>query len=305
MGEVRAGSAAYIAWPVKQREIVQFVLDSRPWNDFVMRDDDIVITTWSKSGTTWMQQIVGQLIFSGEPDLYCEERSPWIEFRLRDDDRARADAQTHRRFLKSHLALDALVYSPKAKYISVGRDIRDAYWSWHNHHMSFTEGVLAYISSFYPDQPPYTYPDPDTRTAFFDWLARDSYPNWSFWDYSQSWFDARNLPNLKMVHFADLLADLPGQVRQIAEFLEIKIDPARLPAILDHCSFDYMRKLVLPKEGMRMVFKEGGASFMNKGTNGRWRDVLTAEDNARVDAIVAEHLSPDCAHWLATGKLPA
>ena len=86
MGELLQDSTADVVWPVKRRELVRWVIDSRPWNDFAMRDDDIVITTWAKSGTTWMQQIVGQLIFSGEPDLYCEERSPWIEFRLRDGD---------------------------------------------------------------------------------------------------------------------------------------------------------------------------------------------------------------------------
>lgn len=303
MSELGNSRTAGVVWPVKQRELVQWVIDSRPWNDFAMRSDDIVITTWAKSGTTLMQQIVGQLIFAGEPDVYCEERSPWIEFRLREGDAARAVEQTHRRYLKSHLALDALVYSPSAKYIAVSRDIRDTYWSWHNHHMSFNEGVLAFISSLYPDQRPFTYPNPDPRSAFLEWLENDAYPNWSFWDYTQSWFDNRHLPNLKMVHFADLLADLPGQIRQIAEFLEIEIDAKTWPSVLKHCGFDYMRGLAIGKEGMRMIFKEGGASFFHKGTNGRWRDVLTASDIDHMDAIVAKHLTPDCAHWLATGEM--
>jgi aryl sulfotransferase len=303
MSELGNSKTAGVVWPVKQRELVQWVIDSRPWNDFVMRGDDIVITTWAKSGTTLMQQIVGQLIFAGEPDIYCEERSPWIEFRLREGDAVRAVEQTHRRYLKSHLALDALVYSPSAKYIAVSRDIRDTYWSWHNHHMSFNEGVLAFISSLYPDQPPFTYPNPDPRSAFLEWLENDAYPNWSFWDYTQSWFDARHLPNLKMVHFADLLADLPGQIKQIADFLEIEIDAKTWPSVLEHCSFDYMRGLAIGKEGMRMIFKEGGASFFHKGTNGRWRDALTESDIDRMGAIVAKHLTPDCAHWLATGEM--
>ena len=53
------------------------------------------------------------------------------------------------------------------------------------------------------------------------------------------------------------------------------------------------------------LLKGGGATFYNKGTNGRWRDVLTTEDNARYEAEVARHLSPECAEWLATGRLPA
>lgn len=44
------------------------------------------------------------------------------------------EAQTHRRFLKTHLPVDALVFSGQAKYIYIGRDTRDVMWSMHNHH---------------------------------------------------------------------------------------------------------------------------------------------------------------------------
>jgi hypothetical protein len=50
-------------------------------------------------------------------------------------------AQKHRRFLKTHLPIDALVFSPKAKYLYVVRDGRDVAWSMHNHHLGFTEQV--------------------------------------------------------------------------------------------------------------------------------------------------------------------
>jgi aryl sulfotransferase len=293
-----------IAWPVKQRELVKFVVDSRKWNGFAFRDDDIVISTWSKSGTTWTQQIVAQLIFGGEPDLYGIDRSAWPDFRLTPDALERAAAQTHRRYLKTHLPIDALVYSPKAKYIYIGRDGRDTYWSWHNHHMGFTQGGLDDINAFYPDDPPIGYPNPDIRQAFLDWLDRDAYPNWPFWSHTQGWFDARHLPNLKLVHFANLKADLRGEIEKIAEFLEIDVAPDIWPAILEHCSLEYTRKVSDKQERMRYIFKEGSTTFINKGTNGRWRDVLTEADLARYDAEVAKHLTPECAKWLETGVLP-
>jgi len=45
-------------WPKKTREFQNHHFESTTWNDFVYRDDDIVISTYAKSGTTWVQQIV-------------------------------------------------------------------------------------------------------------------------------------------------------------------------------------------------------------------------------------------------------
>ena len=80
------------------------------------------------------------------------------------------------------------------------------------------------------------------------------------------------------------------------------MDDAKWPTILEHCSFDYMRARAMEKDDP--LLKGGGATFYNKGTNGRWRDVLTAEDNARFHAGAAQNLTPDAAKWLETGDLP-
>ncbi len=50
------------------------------------------------------------------------------------------------------------------------------------------------------------------------------------------------------------------------------------------------------------VFWEGGAqTFIHKGTNERWRDVLTTEDCRRYESTALERLGPACARWLASG----
>jgi aryl sulfotransferase len=51
------------------------------------------------------------------------------------------------------------------------------------------------------------------------------------------------------------------------------------------------------------VLWEGGAqTFINKGTNGRWRDLLTPADIADYEARALHELGPDCAAWLARGR---
>ena len=103
------------------------LLDSARWNDFVFRPDDIFICTYPKSGTTWVQNIVLHLIFQ---DLQVRNISafwPFVELRLKPvaDLRATLAAQQHRRFIKSHVALDCIAFNSEASYIVVGRDPRD------------------------------------------------------------------------------------------------------------------------------------------------------------------------------------
>ena len=60
-----------------------------------------------------MQQIVSQLIFDGAEGINVPKLSPWVDFRLVPIEvRQAVDQQTHRRFLKTHLPVDALVFSP-------------------------------------------------------------------------------------------------------------------------------------------------------------------------------------------------
>ena len=71
-----------VVWPEKTREMHNHHFDSTIWNDFRFREDDIVISTYAKSGTTWTEQIVGQLLFGPDPDLEVAEMSPWLDLRV-------------------------------------------------------------------------------------------------------------------------------------------------------------------------------------------------------------------------------
>src|SRR5262245_1696858 len=103
------------------------ILDSTRWNSFSPRPDDIVIATPYKSGTTCMQIIVMHLIFRDLQMRPVDELSPWLDFRPAplDDTINVLEQQNHRRFIKTHLPLDGLLYFDHVKYIVVGRDARD------------------------------------------------------------------------------------------------------------------------------------------------------------------------------------
>ncbi|MEQ8354328.1 MAG: sulfotransferase domain-containing protein [Kiloniellaceae bacterium] len=296
------------AWPRKVREYQNHHFDSTVWNDFNFRPDDIFIATYAKSGTTWVQQIVSQLIFNGEAGLPVAEMSPWLDLRVppKDVKLAEVEGQAHRRFIKTHLPVDALVFAPPAKYIYIGRDGRDVVWSLYNHHANANQLWYELLNDTPGRVGPPIEPPPDSVVQYFhDWLEDDGFPFWPFWENVRSWWAIRDLPNVMMVHFAGLKADMPGEIRRVADFLEIPIDEANWDAIVEHCSFDYMKANATESVPLGGAFWDGGAeTFIHKGTNDRWRDLLSdAESMAYEQRAVAE-LGADGAEWLRSGKLP-
>jgi aryl sulfotransferase len=294
--------------PRKTRELFNHHMDSTVWNDFAFRDDDVIVATYAKSGTTWTQQIVGQIVFDGAEDVPIHEISPWLDMRVMPPDtKDKLEAQLHRRIIKTHLPLDALTFSPKAKYLYIARDGRDVLFSLYNHHANANQLFYQLLNET-PGRvgPPIERPDPDVRRYFRRWLEEDGYPFWSYWENIATWWAAREVPNILLVHFNALKADLEGEMRRIADFLGCEVAEERWPLLIEHCSFDYMKTNaanVAPLGGA--IFDGGAQTFINKGVNGRWRDVLTSGDCADYERMARERLGEDCAQWLAAGRRSA
>ena len=305
----RAMAAGMPAWPVKTRDLHNHHFDSTVWDRFQFRDDDIVIGTYAKSGTTWTQQIVGQLIFGGDPAINVAEMSPWLDLRVPPAEvkYAALEAQAHRRFIKTHLPIDALRYSPDAKYLYIVRDGRDVVWSMYNHHAN-ANALWYQALNDTPGRvgPPIELPPGSIRQYFLDWMERDGHPFWPYWENVRSWWQVRHLPNLILVHFEDLKRDLPGMMRRIAGFLDIAIDEARFPTQVEHCTFAWMKANAGQAAPLGGVFWDGGAeTFIHKGVNGRWHDTLTPDDIRLYETRAVAELGPECAAWLATGRRDA
>src|SRR5262249_25571847 len=143
--------------------------------------------------------------------------SPWPDMRLFgpiEETLAQAEAQTHRRFFKSHLPFDALPVYEGMKFIHVARDGRDAAMSLHNHRANFTaagDEMLNAVSRADPkfgDDYPHATDDP--RAFFHDWIANDDDamgdPGASFFHVEKSFWAERKNPNVLLVHYNDLKA---------------------------------------------------------------------------------------------------
>jgi aryl sulfotransferase len=302
--------------PIVTREYKNHHLDSTRWNAFRPRDSDIIVSTSYKSGTTWMQQIVHLLIFKDTPNaLPVGLVSPWVDARFQgplEEVLAGLEAQTHRRFIKSHLPLDGLPYYPNVEYVVVARDARDVFMSLWNHYRNYTDDIMSRLNDrtgwsgeSLPDPPV----ESEIRETWRAWMTRGWFEweseGWPFWGnlhHTATFWPHRNLDNIRLFHYSDMLADLSGEIRRLADYLAIDIDDGELDRITEAATFDQMKKAYEPMDArMRSAFKGGADAFLFKGTNGRWREVLEPEDLVLYDEAKARVLSPDCAAWLEAG----
>ncbi|KAJ4246342.1 hypothetical protein NW762_013693 [Fusarium torreyae] len=298
--------------PVKTREVSNHHQDSTIWNEVKLRPDDIIIATYAKSGTTWTQQIVSQLIHKGNPTVPAGALSPWVDLRIipKPVMLGMIEDQTHRRFMKTHLPLDAMVWDPKVKYIFIGRDGRDMIWSLHHHFYHATPEFYAFFQNTGYEGPMPERPGDDPRDMIIDLIEDDNRLSlaWPFWSHIRSWWEARDQPNMLLLHFNDLKADLEGEMRRIAKFLEIPDMPEEnFKAAVEHSTFDWMKEyaeLVSPPQA-DLAWENGAKDFINKGTNTRWKDVLSEEDNKRYLDKAREELGEECSNWLLNGKQKA
>jgi aryl sulfotransferase len=308
--------ASGVMLPERNREYVSYIFDSRNWRFYRPRPGDIVVTTSYKSGTTWMQNILRQLLFPDAPRPPVSAASPWLD--RRNDDiatvAARLEAQEHRRFIKSHLPLDALPYYPEVRYVVVVRDPRDVFMSFWNHYSQMTEAYFDDMNAGPLAGPPMPRCPDDIHALWPLWIGRGWFP-WESegWPHSgnlyhtASWWRFRHLENILFVHFADLLADLPGEIARVAAHVGIGLDETRLGAVADAVRFDAIRRdaaaaAPMPEAGARFVWKHGLDTFFFKGTNGRWRGVLTADELAMYEAAKIRCLTPGCAAYLEGGR---
>lgn len=289
-------------------------MDSNRWNWFAPRENDIVIATSYKAGTTFTQTIVGNMLFpDGNLPGPAAGISPWLDMRVVPLELilTELEAQSHRRYIKTHLPLDGLPFFDDTKYICVSRDPRDVFMSLLNHWSSHPPEFYIAMNNI-PGLEGEPFPEfvDNTKATWRNWITRNTfegeiggYPYWSHLSHALSFWNYRHLPNVYMLHFNDLLEDLSGEMRKIAEFLNIEVPAENWEDVVSRCTFAEVKKDTSKVVGpdIEMHFRGGGDTFVNKGTNGRWIGVLDEEDLELYDAAM-QKLPEGYAAWLEYGR---
>jgi len=267
-----------------------------------VRDDDIWLVTYPKTGTTWMQELIWQVVNNLDLEqgkVFINGRFPFLEFDtatdikwvFRNDELAAGKMMSgllgyknniekladwprnKRRFIKTHLPLDLLPVNltQKAKVIYVSRTPHDAMVSYFHHSRDFASfdfigNISTFATMFMNNQVMYGPYFPHVEGA---WNSKDK---------------------LLFVWYEEMKRDLATVVRRVEEFLGVSLDADKLDDLLNHLHIDCFRlNPAVNLEKVKMLgglFKQNGA-FIRKGKCGGWVEEMSEVDQAQVDKFTS------------------
>jgi hypothetical protein len=294
-----------------------FMADSARWERFTFRPDDVVISTPSKCGTTWMQTIVGMLLLDRvELGAPISSISPWLDMLTRTDDQVFGllERQEHRRFIKTHTPLDGVPRLPTVTYLAVTRHPLDAALSDRDHqeNTDIDRAIELRTAASGPiDASSEKAPAPDDPGEFLRWfIDNDEQPvgsgPYGLEDYCQqigTYWEARHEPNVHLFHYLDLWNDLDGEMRRVAGALGVGVDEARWPAFVEAATLGSMRSRAehtAPEADVGMWVS--AERFFRSGGTREWASLLGPGDLAHFEERLRE-LAADAAGWATRGRV--
>lgn len=276
---------------------------SERWIGFEYRPDDIVVSTRSKCGTTWMQMICLLLVHGTPLPAPLSWLSPWVDWDIEPEDvvHARLGAQQHRRVLKTHTPLDGIPLDPYVRYIVVGRHPLDVAVSLYHHVDNIDRERNDQLRGAAPSAAPLRVPlsrwmdawidDPRPPQEQLDTLAGNAH------HVSDAW-NRKGAGNVILVHFTDLIDDREATMRKVAAWLQIEVPEQEWPALIAAASFDSMRARPRATVPDRLgVLKDPGA-FFRSGDAGEGTRICSQDQLRCYRDRLSGLTTPAVAAWL-------
>ncbi|XP_078504649.1 amine sulfotransferase-like [Lissotriton helveticus] len=256
------------------------VIDSL--EDFPIRDTDVFLITYPKSGTTWTQQILSLIYHEGHlnktENIVTVDRVPWIEYNTRKVDIAHIPSP---RLLTTHLPYYLTpkgLKNKKAKIINVTRNPKDNMVSF------YYFGNMMRDASGEPTV---------MLEEHFEKYCTGKVVGGSWFDHVKGWHTHKGDYNILFLQYEDMVKDLRGTVLKICRFVGKDLDDQTVDAIVERATFKNMKNDPLANYeniGPETIKTMKKTNYLRKGTIGDWKNVMTVAQNEKFDKIFQEKM---------------
>nr|AAI42762.1 Sult2st2 protein [Danio rerio] len=245
------------------------------YEDFTFRPDDILIVTYPKSGTTWMQEIVPLVVSEGDltPVLTVPnwDRVPWLE-----EHRAillSLEQRASPRIFATHFhhqMMNPSYFKIKPRVLYVMRNPKDVFISSFHYY-----GMASFLVN------------PGTQDEFMEKFLDGNIMFGSWFDHVKGWLNAAEQEHILYISYEEMINDLRASVEKIATFLGKSLSSEVVEKIADHCVFKNMKQnkmsnlSLVPEEFMDQKKSE----FLGKGIAGDWKNHFSAAQEERFNAV--------------------
>eukprot|EP00092_Neocalanus_flemingeri_P007301 GFUD01007883.1.p1 GENE.GFUD01007883.1~~GFUD01007883.1.p1 ORF type:complete len:334 (-),score=84.53 GFUD01007883.1:170-1171(-) len=264
--------------------------------NFPLREDDIWIVTYPKTGTTWTQETVWMLVNDVDKEagnVPQVVRSPFLEascvmsldhlksldmqpddpilLKVIEDPIEYAKNMTGRRVLKTHLPMEFLPPKliEKCKVIYVARNPKDTAVSYYKHNVTVPGHGLV-----------------GTFEDFITFFEEGLHVFGSYWHHVLSGWKEKDHSNVKFLWFEDMKKDQKAVIEELCRFLDHPLSPGKIDALVSHVKFENMSKnpMANPLAGLKTNTK-----FMRKGEVGDWKNFFTSERSNKWNQWIKEN----------------
>ncbi|XP_076011993.1 sulfotransferase family 5A, member 1 [Genypterus blacodes] len=252
---------------------------------FPFQDTDVLIASYPKSGTTWVQEIVTLICSKGDPQFSQAipnwTRAPWLE-QYYCAPILEASPTSSPRVITTHLPhhlLGPAFQDSKPKVIYVSRNPKDVLVSYYHFHK---------MANFLPEA--------GTFQEFFSNFLEGKMCYGSWFDHVKGWTSQTvTMNNLLHITYEEMSQNLHDAIKRISSFLQCPLLEEEINNCMKHCSFSSMRdnKMVnytlVPAE----IMDHSKGSFMRKGKTGDWKTMFTDEQNQHFKHVYRTRMQ-DC-----------
>ncbi|XP_049916564.1 sulfotransferase 1 family member D1-like isoform X1 [Epinephelus moara] len=233
---------------------------------------DLLIATYPKAGTTWVQEIVDLLLHNGDAEASkrapTPERSPFLEIcypppvpsgldRLKNMDPPR--------IIKTHLPVQLVplgFWENKCKTIYVARNAKD-----------------NMVSYYYFDLMNKYHPDPGPWECFMPKFMQGELSWGSWYDHVKGYWMEREKKNILYLFYEDMKENPRCEVERIMRYLDLSVSDEVISRIVELTSFKNMKENPMTNYSCMPthVFDQSVSPFMRKGEVGDWRNHFTLD----------------------------